>query len=387
MLGWQRSLDHTIEFALSSSEGERRTDKVILEMPMSKDSPIRTMIVGLGRIGWQHHIKAAAESPHFEVTAAVDTLAERRDEAEATYGCATFETLEEGLTSGLAELAVICTRSLDHCEHTVKSLEAGLHAFVEKPAAMSAEEMDRMIAAAQKAGLVVTVNQSARRSPDLRFIREVIDSGALGNVFWIRRSALCFYRRHDWQMSKEYGGGILGNAGVHLIDQILRLADAPVFDVWGDVKHTGASSGDADDFARASIRTTDGRLLEVLTTYTCMFDQPGWLVAGSTGTLTIERPQTDQAKSHAVLKYFDPKKAPQRPVEGPVPVDRLYRHPEELPWITWEGQPVPKRDFPDWYEALYRAIRYGEEPLVTPESARQTLWVIDQVRDKSQWKY
>jgi len=354
---------------------------------MSESGPITTMVVGLGRIGWLYHIKAAAESPHFEVTAAVDTLPERRKEAQETYGCATFETIEEGLASGLAELAIICTRSIDHCEHVVKSLEAGLHAYVEKPAAMSAEEMDRMIEVARKAGKVLTVNQSLRSHDDLRYVREVINSGILGEVFWIRRTNFSFYRRHDWQMVKQYGGGMLYNGGVHLIDQILRLADAPIADVWGDLKHTGASSGDADDFVRASIRTEDGRLLEVAATYTCAVSQPAWLVCGNCGSLTVEHAKAEGEKPHAVLKYFDPDKAPERPPEGPVPVGRIYRHPDDLPWVEWEGPAVPKEPFPEWYEALYRTIRLGEAPLVTPESVRETLWVMDRVREKSQWKY
>lgn len=354
---------------------------------MSKEKPIKTMVVGLGRIGWQYHIKAAAESPHFEVTAAVETLPERRKEAEDTYGCATFETIEEGLASGLAELSVICTRSIDHCEHVVKSLEAGLHAYVEKPAAMSADEIDRMMAAAAKAGRVLTVNQSLRSHDDLRYIREIIDSGILGNVFWVRRSGMAFYRRHDWQMVKEYGGGMLFNGGVHCIDQVLRLTDAPIVDVWGDIKHTGASSGDADDFVRAAIRTEDGRLLEVVTTCTCALEEPAWLVCGSCGSLAIRLGEAEGEKPQALLKYFDPATAPERPPEGPVPVGRVYRHPDDLQWVEWEGPAVPKEPFPDWYEALYRAIRLGETPIVTSESVRETLWVMDQVREKSQWKY
>lgn len=348
---------------------------------MAKAKPITTMIVGLGRIGWQHHIREAAKSPHFEVTAAVDTLADRRKEAGKLYGCATFATIEEALKADLAELAVICTRSIDHCEHSLKAFRAGCHVFVDKPAAMSVREMDRMMAAAKKAGKVFTVHQSSRAVDNLRFIRELIDSKLLGKVHWIKRSGLVFYRRNDWQMIKKHGGGMLNNAGVHHIDSVLTLLDAPVKDVWGDLKHTGVCVGDADDFARVSIRSEDGRLIEIEMSYACPFHQPHWLVCGNYGSMLIENAKDGKAK----LKYFDPKKTPKRTRQGAVPQGRKYRMPEKLPWVEKTVDTTPGKPYGDFYENLYKAIRRGAKPLVTAESVRLTTWVMDQVRKSSQW--
>lgn len=351
---------------------------------MAGKDPITTMVVGLGRIGWEYHIAAAAKHHGFKVTAGVDVVPERRRECEATYGCAAFDSIDAALAARVAELAVIATRSIDHCEHVVKALEAGCHVFVDKPAAMNLAEMDRMIDAARRNKRVLTVNQSLRAHKDLRFIREVIDSGSLGKVFWVKRGfAGNFYRRNDWQMEKRYGGGVYNNAGVHLTGAILQLADAPVHDVWGDLKRTGASAGDADDFARVSIRTTDGRLIEFTSTYTTAFGEPEWLVCGNCGTLQIDSHQSKTAR----IKYFDPSQAPKRELEGPVPIGREYRIPEELPWVEKELPIEPKTAYPDWYDNLYDAIRNGAAPNVTLESARRTIEVMDLVRKASQWKY
>lgn len=351
---------------------------------MAKEKPITTMVVGLGRAGWKHHITQAAKNAHFKVTAAVDIVPERRKEAEEFCGCKTFATLDEALKAGLAELAVIATRSIDHCEHTVKAFNAGCHVFLEKPAAMNVREIDRMIAAAKKHRRVFTFNQSLRGSPDFRFVRELIDSKLLGHVFWIRRSGHDFYRRNDWQMEKRYGGGYYNNAGSHVTDGLVQLVDSPIVDVWGDLKHT-ASAGDADDFARVSIRTKEGRLLEFDGSYSCALPQPAWLICGTNGSCQVEG---DWEKGFtAKLKYFDPKRAPKRKLEGPVPADRQYRIPEELHWIEKTIPAKPKKPFPDWYDSLYKAIRKGAKPLVTPESVRTAIWVMDQVRKTSQWKY
>jgi scyllo-inositol 2-dehydrogenase (NADP+) len=352
---------------------------------VSKEKPITTMIVGLGRIGWKHHIREAAKNPHFRVTAAVDIVPERRKEAEKTYGCKAFATLDEALDARLAELAVICTRSIDHCEHTVKALERGCHVFLEKPAAMNAKEMDKMIAAARKRRRIFTLNQSLRATEDFRYVRELIDSKLLGRIFWIRRSGHDFYRRNDWQMEKRYGGGYYNNAGSHITDGLVQLTDSEIVDVWGDLKHTGVSAGDADDFARVSIRTSDGRLLEFDGSYSCAFPQPGWLICGTCGSCQIEG--NWEKGFTARLKYFDPKKAPERKLEGPVPAGRKYRIREKLRWIKKTLAVKAKKPFPDWYDNLYKAIRKGAKPIVSSDSVRMAVWVMDQVRKASQWKY
>jgi predicted dehydrogenase len=336
------------------------------------------MIVGLGRIGWDFHAKQIGENPKFELTAAVDTLAARRKEAEEVYGCKSFGTLKEGLKSGLAELAVICTRSNDHCSHTIEALKAGCDVLVEKPAAMSVREMDRMIAAAKKAGRVLTVHQSARSGEDLRFVREIIDSKILGEVFWIRRTAHAFFRRNDWQQLKRFGGGFLNNNGVHFIDGVLRVLDAPVESVWGDLKHT-VTAGDADDWMKVVIRGANGRVIEVEQSYACAFPQPSWLVCGTTGSMQI----TDE---EAVIKYFDPKKAPKIKVDTKAPAGRKYGNNDKLPWQEKTVPVQPKKAYPDFYDELYKTIRKGKKPLVTPESVRETIAALDAVRKSSLWK-
>ncbi len=347
---------------------------------MAKSKPVRAMVVGLGRIGWDFHAKKISANDKFELTAAVETLAERRKEAQETYGCATFATLKDALKGADAELAVICTRSADHADQTIAALKAGLHVLVEKPAAMSVAEMDRMIAAAKKAGKVLTVHQSGRGSSALHFIRETIDSKILGKVFWIRHSNQTFFRRNDWQQLKRYGGGYLNNNGVHAVDSVMRLIDAPIQDVWGDLKHT-VTAGDADDWLKVVIRGQNGRVIEVEQSYACAFAQPMWLVCGTTGTL-----QSMDGKT-AEIKYFDPKKAPKLSVDPRAPVNRQYGNDDRLPWQEKTVQMKPKSKYPDFYDDLYRSIRNRKKPLVTAESVRDTTAVLDAVRKKSLWQY
>lgn len=345
---------------------------------MARRKPITTCVVGLGRIGWNHHAKLMHAHPGFEVVACVDPLEERRREAEEAFGCATFADLKDFLKTDLAELAVICTRSADHCEHTVRALRAGRHVLVEKPMAMNVRQADRMIATARKMGLVLTVHQSSRHADGPRFVREIIDSGILGEVFWMRFTGHSFFRRNDWQMLKKFGGGYLNNNGSHSVDFCLQLLDAPVKDVWGDLKHT-VTAGDADDFMKVILRGENGRVIEVEQSYACAFPQPTWLVAGTCGTMEIRG-------NEAHIKYFDPRKVkPIEVVEEP-PADRQYGNDDRLPWREKKLEVKPKKKAPNFYDNLYDAIRRGKPLLITPESVREQIRVLDLVRKSAGWK-
>lgn len=343
---------------------------------MAKRKLITVGVVGLGRIGWAHHAKLLHQHPAFELTACVDPLAIRRKEAERELGCATFAHINDFLKSGLAELAVICTMSVDHCPHSLAALRAGLHVLVEKPMAMNVRQADRMIAAAKKARKLLTVHQSQRRGAS--FVREIMDSGILGDVFWMRFTGHSFFRRNDWQMLKKYGGGYLNNNGSHSVDFCLLLLDSPVKDVWGELKHT-VTAGDADDFMKVVIRSKKGRVIEVEQSYACAFPQPTWLVAGTCGTMQI-------VGREAHIKYFDPRKVkPIKVVDGAA-VGRRYGNDDRLPWKEKTLKVKPKKVDPNFNDNLAAAIRRGKKLLVTPESVRQQIWVLDQVRKSAGWK-
>ncbi|MCG3181148.1 MAG: Inositol 2-dehydrogenase/D-chiro-inositol 3-dehydrogenase [Phycisphaerae bacterium] len=341
--------------------------------------PVTVGIVGLGRIGWSHHAKTLAKRPEYRIVACVDPLADRRNEAAAELGCATFADFESFLRDSDAEVAVICTRSNDHCRHTVAALGAGKHVVVEKPMAMSVREADRMIAAAAKARRVLAVHQNRRYGENVRFIREVMDSGILGNVFWIRYSGQSFVRRNDWQQLKKFGGGYLNNNGAHSVDFAIQLLDSPVADVWGDLKHT-VTAGDADDFLKVILRGRNGRLIEVEQSYACAIAPPRWLVAGTCGTLSSVDEKT------ATIRHFDPKAVKPIKINPGVPEGRRYGNDDKLPWQEKQIPFEPKGAEPDFYANLFKAVRRKGKLLITPESVREQIRVMDAVRKCAGWK-
>ncbi len=337
--------------------------------------PIRCGVAGLGRIGWAHHCAIIRQHGGFELGAVCDLEEPRRKEAVASAACAAYSSFEELIADESLELIVVATQSADHEEMSVQALKAGKNVLCEKPSALSAKGIRRMMAAAKKSGRTLTMHHNYRLNPEFLHVREVIQSGAIGRPFRIKRRVQGFGRRNDWQTLRKYGGGMTGNWGIHLVDQCLQLLDSPVVEAWGAVRQV-FNPGDAEDDIKALIRCESGMLADIDMTSACAAPEPSWCVLGANGTLWLQ-----DGKVH--VKRFDPKKLPPVKVNDlHCAIDRKYGVvPEEsIPWEETEEPVGPKGSYCSYYDNLYAAIRKGEPLLVEPESALATYQTLDKIR-------
>jgi len=102
------------------------------------------------------------------------------------------------------------------------ALKQGKHVLVEKPGARSARELKPFLELARKAETKVKVGFNLRCHPAMLKAREIIDSGALGKLMFVRgrygHGGRAGYNR-EWRSDKAIsGGGELLDQGVHLID-------------------------------------------------------------------------------------------------------------------------------------------------------------------------
>ena len=112
-----------------------------------------------------------------------------------------------------------------HAEPSIAAAEAGKHVFCEKPLARTAEEARSMLDAVNKAGVKHMVAFNYRFVPAVRQIRNLIDSGALGQIYHFRAVYLQewimphYNEKKIWRLDKEVAGsGALGDLGAHIID-------------------------------------------------------------------------------------------------------------------------------------------------------------------------
>ena len=121
-----------------------------------------------------------------------------------------------------------------HAAPTIAAAQAGKHVFCEKPLARTAEESKGMLDAVRKSGVKHMVAFNYRFVPAIRQIKELIDSGKLGQIYHFRAIYLQewimphYGTPQIWRLDQETAGsGALGDLGAHIIDLARYLVGEP----------------------------------------------------------------------------------------------------------------------------------------------------------------
>lgn len=176
-------------------------------------------IVGCGLIG-QKRAKALAGS---RLVACADVMLARAESlARTTSGAVATADWRAAVDRPDVDLVVVATTNEWLAPITKAAADARKHVIVEKPAARSVAEIDPVIESAVRERRLVRVGFNHRYHPALQKAREIIDSGALGELMFVRgrygHGARVGYDK-EWRADPALsGGGELIDQGVHLID-------------------------------------------------------------------------------------------------------------------------------------------------------------------------
>jgi predicted dehydrogenase len=122
------------------------------------------------------------------------------------------------------DIAMVCTTNDALAKISLKAVQAGRHVLVEKPAAVSVEELETLRRAAKEKNVAVKVGFNHRFHPALLKAHELISSGALGPMMFLRarygHGARLGYEKEWRSLPEVSGGGELLDQGVHLLDLI-----------------------------------------------------------------------------------------------------------------------------------------------------------------------
>jgi predicted dehydrogenase len=185
-----------------------------------------------------------------------------------------------------------------------------------------------------------------------------------------------FGRRWDWQTVSAYGGGTLNNNGVHSLDQALQLFGGAEPAVFCHLERT-LTLGDAEDHVKVILHGSDGPMIDVELSSACAYPQPAWHVMGTCGGL-------QGSTSHLDWKYIEPDKLPERSVDVRPTPDRSYNR-EELVWRegSWDVSDYDGPGQSGFYLDLYQTIRHGDPLVVTPQSVRRVIRLLDECHQLS----
>lgn len=253
--------------------------------------PIRFAIVGRGNIGRRHerHILATEGA---RLSAICDIDAQKLDSIPDS--CEGYTDAALMLSTGIADVACICTPNYLHEPHSIMALNCGLHAVVEKPMAISTESCDRMIEAAARTGKTIFAVKQNRYNPPVQAVKNLIESGELGKIYFIQVS--CFWNRGDayyaesgWRGRKAMDGGPIFTQFSHFVDILYYLA-GPVLEASGTIQnYAHRHNTETEDTGSFSLKMASGAMTAFSYT-TCAYEQNmegSITIFGERGTVKI----------------------------------------------------------------------------------------------------
>ena len=272
-------------------------------------------VVGLGRIGRNHLSELAAIPEQFKIVAGADHDPKRLNELcpKELQNAAKYASLDEMLKHPGLDMVTIATRHPDHVPMAIQILKAGKIAAVEKPTATGVKEFDSMLAVAKKHPHKLFLRHNRRFEPAFVKARELIDSGLIGEVQYIKLyRSVGYCRRNDWMTMPEFYGGLLTNWGPHLIDQALQLLESPVKELWADIRRV-ISIGAGDDHYKIILKGENNRLADIEVSGANALPGREMEIIGSRGTIIFENNKLSARYVEPGIKFKKLKPHPENP--------------------------------------------------------------------------
>ncbi|MFA7693865.1 MAG: Gfo/Idh/MocA family oxidoreductase [Candidatus Hydrogenedentales bacterium] len=257
---------------------------------------VRIGIIGCGAITERHHAPEYANSPDAEIVALCDSMKSKAQAVADKFApnAQVFTDYKDLLKQADIEGVSVCLPNHLHGPVTVAALKAGCNVLVEKPMATSMEEAKRMIAAAEKAGKLLAVNQNQRLYPAHVKAKEVMDSGIMGDVlhvtamfghdgpeFW-SPSGKWFFKK------KEARFGAMADLGVHKADLVRYLTGKEVGSISAYFKRLEKKRASVEDNFVAAMQFTDGTVGTLAASWTVKGADANYTILYCTkGTLSI----------------------------------------------------------------------------------------------------
>jgi predicted dehydrogenase len=144
--------------------------------------------VGLGYWG-PNLIRVLHENPGVEVAYACDLRSDALEKIGARYPTVRLtQSFDDILADSSVDAVVIATSVSSHFPLAEAALKAGKHVFIEKPMAGSSQEANKMVELAEERGLTLMPGHTFLYSPPVNKCRELIQSGELGDIYFISMS-------------------------------------------------------------------------------------------------------------------------------------------------------------------------------------------------------
>lgn len=222
--------------------------------------------IGIGMIGTGFarltQIPSFAECEGAEVVSVASASIRNAERVARDFGIGHFTCdWKETVERDDVDLVSITTPPNLHCEMASYTIENGKHVLCEKPMAMSVTEAEKMLAAADEAGVLALVDHELRFLNGRQKANSMIRAGDIGKITHVK----CTFRNAsrgtpeipwNWWSDSGSGGGALGAIGSHAIDSFRWILGAEIADVFCLLATHVKERRDAEGISR-SVTTDD----------------------------------------------------------------------------------------------------------------------------------
>jgi len=228
-------------------------------------------VIGLGM--GAGHISAYENNPNVEVKAVCDTRLELAKQVARDHHI-DLATADYRELVGREDIDIISVATPDHLhrEHTVAALEAGKHVLCEKPMALTLEDCEAMIEAANANHRQLMVGQVCRFAPGFRLAKKLVERGEIGELFFVESEYAHNYEKipgvGGWRADPKIKREPVIGGGCHAVD-LLRWIAGECLEVSAYSNHKGLSRWPVDDCTIAAMKFENNVIGKVFVSIGC----------------------------------------------------------------------------------------------------------------------
>jgi predicted dehydrogenase len=226
----------------------------------------RIALVGLGMAVTPHArgLVDLVNDGKADVVAAFAPSAERRARFAREFPFQAADDLDAIFADASIDAVGILTPPNTHLDLVRRAAAAGKHILLEKPLEISTARSEELVRVAEDAGVTMAVMLQHRFRPAGERLREILASGALGDIvncstsirLWRPQS---YYDEPGRGTKARDGGGVLLTQGIHTLDLMLSLA-GPIVEVAGFAQTSPVHRMETEDMVAAAVRFANGAI-------------------------------------------------------------------------------------------------------------------------------
>jgi predicted dehydrogenase len=341
--------------------------------------PLNVGLIGFGMSGRVFHAPMINAVSELRLAKVVERHTE---ESKRTYPWVeVVKDIDDVLKDAAIDVVAIATPNSSHFELTKRALLAGKHTVVDKPFTITSHEAQQLIDLSNQTNKLLSVFQNRRWDSSFKTVQKVINLNIIGELVEYESHFDRFknqIKQNAWRETSELGSGVVYDLGTHLIDQAQVLFGLPKL-INGDIR-TQRKGGVADDSFEVIL---DYNHLKVTL-------KSGMLVRETGPSFSLH------GTEGSFIKYgLDPQEDALKRGETPLNTQNWGQEPEEawgllntqLNGLHYRGKIESLAgSYQSFYKNIYDVIAKGQELIVKPEEARNTIRIIELALESNRQK-